>query len=93
LDFEEGPRAFYADCSSQGGGGFIDLRLDSLTGPLIGTCAVGTTEDWKIFEPFTCDIAAKVQGVHDLYLVFRIGPNHIPFNVSRMQFIKSRLDR
>ena len=51
-------------------GGQIEFHLDSLTGPLIGTCAVMATGSWNTFREFTAALT-PVTGTHDLYLVFR----------------------
>ncbi|TYQ18175.1 UNVERIFIED_CONTAM: dockerin type I repeat protein [Acetivibrio alkalicellulosi] len=53
----------------------IDLRLNSPTGPLIGTLDVSSTGDWDTYQEQTCAIN-NVSGKNDLYLVFS-GPVNI----------------
>ena len=69
VDFGNGASGFEAGVSSAPSGGNIELRLDSQTGSLIGTCSVGGTGGWTTYETVSCDIGG-VSGVQDLYLVF-----------------------
>ena len=47
----------------------IQFRLDSTTGPLVGTHTVQSTGGWYTFQTQTAAIAGAT-GVHDLYVVF-----------------------
>ena len=47
VDFGSGATSFEARIASATSGGNIEIRLDSLTGTLIGTCAVSGTGDWQ----------------------------------------------
>lgn len=86
IDFEEGAETFTAYCASPVGAGTIKLHLDSLNGPIVGTCIVGNTGDWAVYQPFSCEITQPFGGVHKLYLVFKEG-----FNIKNWFFIKSVL--
>lgn len=48
----------------------LELHLDSLTGPLIGTLKPVSTGGWYNFVVQKCGITGAT-GVHDLYLVFK----------------------
>jgi len=53
-------------------GGAIDIRIDGLAGPLLGTLTVQSTGGWGTFVSQIKAITATA-GVHDVYLVFRGG--------------------
>lgn len=84
VGFGKGARSFEATVSSDKTGGSIEIRLDSLTGPLAGTCAIPNTgglAKWKT-------VSAKIKnaaGVHDIYFVFK-GTGGELFNFDRWKF-------
>ncbi len=84
LDFETAALSFDARVASNAGGGNIELRLDSLTGDLIGTCDVPGTGGWQTWQTMSCNIT-ETTGVHDLYLVFKGGGGFL-FNINWWQF-------
>lgn len=69
IDFSNGATGFQARVSSATTGGNIEIRLDSATGTLIGTCPVAGTGDWQKFVDAKCTVSG-VSGKHDLYLKF-----------------------
>jgi len=69
VDFGDGASSFKARVSSATNGGNIEVRLDSITGPLVGTCSVAGTSDWQTFSDVSCNVSG-VTGKHDLYLKF-----------------------
>jgi arabinoxylan arabinofuranohydrolase len=69
VDFGAGAQSFEAGVASETSGGNIELRLDSPTGTLVGTCAVSGTGGWQTWETRSCAVKGAI-GVHDLYLVF-----------------------
>ena len=71
VDFEGGAKSFTASCASHLYGGIMELRLDAPDGKLIGTVVVPATKDK--YEEFTTNLKGA-KGVHDLYFVFRAGP-------------------
>lgn len=87
IDFDSGAAGFNARVSSATSGGNIELRLDSSTGPLIGTCAVPATGDWQTFIDAACNVSG-VSGIHDLYLVFT-GDSGYLINVNWFKFSTS----
>ncbi len=52
-------------------GGTIELRTDSLDGPLLGEVKITGTGGWERWQWFGSGHLAPVSGVHDLYLVFK----------------------
>ena len=84
VDFGEGATSIEARVASNTSGGNIELRLDSPTGKLVGTCAVPATGGWQTYETKTCSVSGAT-GVHDLYLKFTGGSNYL-FNVSWWKF-------
>ncbi len=76
IDFGSGADSFQASAGSELTGGNIEIRLDSPTGTLIGTCAVAGTGGWKTWADATCSVSG-VTGEHDLYLVFTGGSDYL----------------
>jgi hypothetical protein len=67
-----GVNSFVARVASAGGGGNIELHLDSLTGILIGNCLVPATGNGQNWTTANCAVSA-VGGDHNVYLVFTGG--------------------
>jgi DUF1680 family protein len=86
LDFGSGATGFLARASSAANGGKIEIRLDSLTGTLAGTCQVAGTGDWQTFADVKCKISG-LSGKHDIYLKFT-GDSGYLFNLNWFKFIK-----
>ena len=84
VDFLTGANSFEAGVASAGSGGTIELRLDSVGGTLIGTCAVGNTGGAQTWTNVVCAVSG-VSGVHDLYLKFT-GSGDDLFNLDWWQF-------
>jgi glucosylceramidase len=53
-------------------GGFLEFRLDSAGGALIGSVTMPNTGDWQTYSNVSGSITGAT-GVHDLYLVFKGG--------------------
>jgi hypothetical protein len=79
-----GATSFNARVASAGAGGNIEIRLDSPTGTLIGTCAVPVTSGWQAWTTQTCAITAT-SGTHTIYLVYTGGAGNL-FNVEWFSF-------
>ncbi len=69
VDFGSGASRFHAMVTSATREGSIELHLDGVDGPLIGTCLVGSTGGRRKWEDKRCDVTGA-EGLHDLYLVF-----------------------
>ncbi len=50
--------------------GMIEIRLDSIDGPLVSKCRVPATKGWFEWQKVICDVSEVAKGVHDLYFVF-----------------------
>jgi arabinoxylan arabinofuranohydrolase len=72
VDFRSGATSFTARVASQNSGGKIEIRLDSQSGPLVGTCAVEGTGGAQTWATISCDISGAAE-VHDVYFVFTGG--------------------
>lgn len=72
VDFSKGVNSFEANVASAIKGGKIDIHIDSLSGPILGSCVVTNTGDMKKWITKSCKIKS-VKGVHDLYFVFNGG--------------------
>ncbi len=74
-DFGSGQTAFSARAASDymnGHSGKIEIRIDSLTGSIIGNCNIEPTamNQWTVYQTFNTTIN-NTSGVHKLYLIFR----------------------
>ncbi|HEY3498373.1 MAG TPA: glycoside hydrolase family 43 protein [Polyangiaceae bacterium] len=69
VDFLDGVTSFDARVSSSGSNAKIELRLDSQTGTLLGTCDVSGVSSWTTK---TCEVSGG-SGRHDLFLKFTGG--------------------
>ena len=63
-------RRFTARVASGSNGGAIELRADSLNGPVIGSLKILPTGGWDKWQLLTTSVSGA-QGTHDLYFVFR----------------------
>ncbi|HEX9058979.1 MAG TPA: carbohydrate-binding protein, partial [Clostridia bacterium] len=84
IDFGRGAAGFEARVASAGGGGSIEIRLDSIDGPLAGTCPITGNGDWQTWVTAKCDVSG-VSGTHDLYLKFT-GDSGYMFNLNWWKF-------
>lgn len=84
VDFAAGAKFFRASVAAAGEGGKIELRLESKTGLLVGTCAVPGTGGAQQWATTSCPIK-DAAGVHDLFFIFAGGAAHA-FAVDWWQF-------
>ncbi|WP_420878041.1 glycoside hydrolase family 43 protein [Sorangium cellulosum] len=84
VDFGTGAVSFDARVASATGGGSIELRLDSPTGTLVGTCMVQGTGGAQTWVTSSCAVDGAT-GIHDLYLKFT-GGNGPLFNFNWWKF-------
>jgi beta-galactosidase len=84
IDFGSGAKSFQARVASGTSGGNIELRLDSPTGTLVGTCPVQGTGGWQSWVTKSCNVSGAT-GVHDLYLKFTGGSGYL-FNLNWWKF-------
>ena len=84
IDFGSGATDFQARVSSATSGGKIEIRLDSATGTLVGTCAVSGTGGWQTFTDVNCAVSG-VTGQHDVYLKY-VGDSGYLINLNWFKF-------
>jgi arabinoxylan arabinofuranohydrolase len=90
LDFGAGATSLDVRVASAGSGGNIEVRLDTQTGKLVGTCAVSGTGGAQTWATKSCPIDGA-SGVHDLYFVFTGGSGSL-FNFNWWKFYGSPVD-
>jgi hypothetical protein len=79
-----GATSFTTRVASATSGGRIEVRLDSTSGPLAGTCTVPGTGGWQAWTTVSCGVSGAT-GTRDLYLRFAGGTGTL-FNVNWWQF-------
>jgi arabinoxylan arabinofuranohydrolase len=84
VDFRSGATSFTARVASADSGGMIEIRLDSQTGTLVGTCTVGATGNAQTWATVSCDVSGATE-VHDVYFVFTGGSGNL-FNFNWWKF-------
>jgi hypothetical protein len=84
VNFGAGADTFIARVASATTGGNIELRLDTTTGTIVGTCAVAGTGGWQTWTTRTNTVTGAT-GVHDLYLRFT-GGSGLLFNFNWWKF-------
>jgi hypothetical protein len=73
VDFLDGVTSFEARVSAASDNAKIELRLDSQTGTLLGTCDVAGASSWSTK---TCTVSGG-SGTHDLFLKFTGGSGEL----------------
>ncbi len=87
IDFGSGAASFQARVASATSGGNIEIRLDSITGTLIGTCPVAGTGAWQTWTNVKCSVSGA-SGKHNVYLKFTGGSGYL-FNFNWFKFSTS----
>jgi hypothetical protein len=88
FDFDSGVAAFKVRLASNRNGK-VEVRLDSPTGPLLGTVLFTATGGWQSWVDATCNVDNSQSGVRDIYLVFHGEAGGALVNVSQFVFLKS----
>jgi hypothetical protein len=86
VDFGKGAKKFNASVASVIEGSSIEIRLDSHTGTLLGTCSVKNSGGLQKWAAVSCK-TLKVSGIHDVYFVFKGGEGNL-FNFEWWEFVK-----
>lgn len=89
--FPKGTKGFMARVSSDTEGGYIELRIDSTMGEVVGKCRVDNTGGWQNYTDVFCELTKNVEGVHTLYMGF-VGDRDGLFNVNWFRFTRSPYD-
>jgi hypothetical protein len=82
--FGAGATAFNARVASATSGGKIEVHLDSVSGPLVGTCNVPGTGGWQTWTTVSCPVT-NATATHDVFFRFTGGSGSL-FNVNWWQF-------
>jgi arabinoxylan arabinofuranohydrolase len=84
VDFGKGAKSFEASVASESQGGNIEIRIDSISGSLLGTCIVKNTKGSQNWVSQSCT-TETIKGIHDVYFVFK-GENGDLFNFDWWKF-------
>ncbi|MDP0490890.1 MAG: carbohydrate-binding protein [Verrucomicrobiota bacterium JB023] len=87
FDDGNGAGEFQARVASNTSGGAIEIRLDSPTGPLVGTASFGNTGGWQNWQTVTAPVSGA-SGYQDVYLVFTGGGGFL-FNLNWFTFAET----
>jgi hypothetical protein len=71
IDFSDGAATFTAHLAANASGGSFEIRLNSLTGPSLGTFVVTATGSWTTFQNQIFNLSSQPTGIHDLYLLMK----------------------
>ncbi|HPS54977.1 MAG TPA: carbohydrate-binding protein, partial [Sedimentisphaerales bacterium] len=67
ISFDTEPDSFQVRIASdKAGGGRLEIRLDSLDGPVIGTCIIRETDGWQNWQNISIPVSS-VSGTHAVY--------------------------
>jgi len=70
INFNSDWNTFQVRAASATNGGNIEIRLDSVSGLLIGEGVISGSGDWQKWDNYSCTIKGTT-GTHDVYFVFR----------------------
>ena len=84
LDFGSGAASFEARVASATNGGNLEIRLNSPTGTLVGTCIISGTGGWQTWVTKSCSISG-LSGLQNIYLKFTGGSGYL-FNINWWRF-------
>lgn len=74
IDFgSESPSKFYINAASATSGGTVEVRIDSMNGPVIASSTVTGTGGWQNFKVFSTDVTTPVTGKHIVFILFKGG--------------------
>jgi GH35 family endo-1,4-beta-xylanase len=84
VDFGSGATGFEAGVASDTSGGTIEIILDDINNPPVGSLSVGNTGGWQSWQTVSTQIDT-VTGLHDLFLRFSGGSDFL-LNLDWYQF-------
>ncbi|MBB6672406.1 carbohydrate-binding protein [Cohnella nanjingensis] len=85
IDFgSTSPTKMHVQAASDTAGGTIEVRIDSLNGPVIATDTVAGTGGWQKFAVTSADVTTPVTGPHIVFLLFK-GTGYL-FNLDKFTF-------
>lgn len=89
--FSRGTRGFMARVSSDTEGGYIQLRLDTPSGEIIGEAKIENTGGWQNYKDVYCELNRSVEGLHRLYLGC-VGERTGMYNINWFRFLRGPFD-
>lgn len=66
----QSPASFTASLAAGVDGGILEVRLDSVAGPMLSSINLPRTGGWEKFNVFTSALKQEVTGKHDVYFCF-----------------------
>ena len=88
VDFgSNGATIFCARVASGANGGTMQLRLDSASAPIAGSCTVPATGGWQTWTDAICNFSGA-SGKHTLFVKFAGAGNNELFNLSVIHFTR-----
>ncbi|WP_044480374.1 carbohydrate-binding protein [Paenibacillus antibioticophila] len=78
------PQKLYIQAASDASGGVVEVRIDSMQGPVIANVPVTGTSGWQNFQVFSTDLETQVTGEHVVFFLFK-GSDWL-FNVDKYTF-------
>jgi hypothetical protein len=66
----QSPKLFTASLAAGVDGGILEVRLDSVSGPLVSSIIVPRTGGWQSFKELSSKINQEIKGKHDVYFCF-----------------------
>jgi alpha-tubulin suppressor-like RCC1 family protein len=88
VDFgSNGATIFCARVASGANGGSMQLRLDSASAPIAGSCTVPATGGWQTWTDALCNFSGA-SGKHTLFVTFAGAENNELFNLSSIHFTR-----
>jgi len=89
--FTKGTRGFMARVSSDTEGGYIEIKLDSPSGEVVGKVKVENTGGWEAYQDVFCELKKSIEGTHRLYLGF-VGERTGMYNINWFRFLRGPFD-
>ena len=83
---KKSPRTFTAQVASALQGGIIEVHVDKPDGALLCTVNVPHTGDWEKWQTVKTKLSRKIEGVHDLYFLFKGNQDSKLFNFDWWKF-------
>ncbi|MFB9057304.1 carbohydrate-binding protein [Mariniflexile ostreae] len=88
-----GMQSIHARTASKYDGGYIEVRLGNLTGTLIASIPVTNRGGWQNWGTDSITIQNGIEGVHDVYFVFKSSRAGSIFNVNWFSFTSPLLSK
>ncbi|MCM1505038.1 MAG: glycoside hydrolase family 43 protein [Muribaculum sp.] len=81
-----GPKSFGMSAASALRGGTVEVRMDSIDGPLVASIDIPGTGGWENWQYFETSALTEIPGVHDIYFLFKGRKGPKLFNIDYWTF-------